>query len=66
VAGASIAMSAIRISHGWCRRSRIGCGGPPPPGRRMNAMRRPSGDQRGDMSRFVVGSIHWIGVTLSR
>ena len=37
-------------------------GAPPVPGRRTNAIRFPSGDQRGDRSRANAGASHVIGV----
>ena len=46
--------SAIHIAHRDGRSTRIESGAPPLPGVRMNAMLRPSGDQRGEPSRNVL------------
>src|SRR5690348_5586601 len=52
--------SATRIDHGCGVCCRIGCGGPPLPGWRVNAMRVPSGDQRGSPSTLVEGATYRI------
>jgi len=47
---------ASQIDQACARCSKIGSGAPPLPGRRTNAIRFPSGDQRGLESRDVDGS----------
>ena len=46
-----VVASPVQMPHGWWRRSSTGSGAPPMPGRRTNATRLPSGDQRGLPSR---------------
>jgi hypothetical protein len=60
------ATSPTQTLHGWWRAPSEGAGAPPVPGRRTNAMRAPSGDQRGLPSREVLGAIHVIGDWASR
>jgi len=49
------------MAHGTCFGWRIGAGAPPVPGRRTNATRVPSGDQRGEESREVDGASQRMG-----
>src|SRR5436309_6697318 len=59
---APVAASAVQISHGLGRGGSRESGAPPAPGRRTNAMRFPSGDQRGDRSRANAGASQVTGV----
>jgi len=59
---APLGTSTVQISHGRCRRASTESGSPPPAGIRTNAMRAPSGDQRGDRSRAKVGRSQRMGV----
>src|SRR6267143_1967972 len=51
-----VVASAVQISHGRGLAGRSESGAPPAPGIRTNAIRRPSGDQRGDWSRANAGA----------
>src|SRR5450631_763598 len=53
---------ATQIDQGCGTLVRTGCGGPPAPGRRVNAMRVPSDDQTGDSSLLVEGARYDSGV----
>src|SRR5712691_2699289 len=55
---APVIASAVQISHGLGRGGSNESGAPPAPGSRTNAMRRPSGDQRGERSRANAGASH--------
>src|SRR5688500_9575584 len=57
--------SAIQRLHGAGLNSSIEPGAPPLPARRAKTRRVPSGDQRGDQSRLVLGAIHLMGVAES-
>src|SRR2546427_7080751 len=57
-----VAASAVQISQGFGRGGNKESGAPPVPGRRTNAIRRPSGDQRGERSRANAGASHVIAV----
>ena len=54
--------SAVQISHGLGRGGSKESGAPPAPGSRTNAIRFPSGDQRGDRSRANAGPSQVTGV----
>src|SRR5687768_17768465 len=56
------ATSAVQIAHSCGRAPRTGAGAPPAPGRLTKTSFAPSGDQRGEPSREVVGAIHWMAV----
>src|ERR1041384_8388482 len=59
---APVAASPVQISHGFGRGGSNESGAPPAPGSRTNAMRFPSGDQRGERSRANAGASHVIAV----
>src|SRR5512141_2073999 len=54
--------SPLQIAHFLSRRTRRESGAPPLPGERTNAIRAPSGDQRGDASRDGDGASQRIEV----
>src|SRR5258705_4978205 len=59
---APVIASAVQISHGFGRGGSSESGAPPVPGNLTNAIRRPSGDQRGERSRAKAGASHVIAV----
>src|SRR6266704_436195 len=59
---APLAASAVQISHGLGRGGSKESGAPPAPGSLTNAIRFPSGDQRGDRSRAKAGPSQVTGV----
>src|SRR5712691_1436163 len=59
---APVVASAVQISHGFGLGGSNESGAPPAPGNRTNAMRCPSGDQRGDRSRANAGASQVIAV----
>src|SRR6185295_19525593 len=56
-----VVASAVQMDHACARRSSTGSGAPPFPGRRVKAMRLPSGDHRGLESREVDGARYTMG-----
>src|SRR5216110_1354782 len=62
LSAAPVVASAVQISHGLGRGGSRESGAPPAPGSRTNAIRRPSGDQRGDRSRANAGASQVMGV----
>src|SRR5258708_36040703 len=59
---APVIASAVQVSHGFGRGGSSESGAPPVPGNRTNAIRRPSGDQRGERSRANAGASQVIAV----